>query len=250
MRRDGALLATAFCVAALAGCGIGGGGVKPDSAATQKREAARIHTELGQKYMQQGKFEIALQKLDAALSFDPDYVDAHTVRAVLYEQINDPTQAEQEYRRAAQLKPKGGNELNNYAWFLCRHGHLAEAQDYFQRALADPFYKTPALALTNSGTCLRKAGRNAEAEAALRGALEKDPNETEALFELASVLYEKGEYFKARAFVQRFESLSQPRPDALMLGRNIELKLGNGSAAGDYTRRLLQGFPDSQQARS
>jgi type IV pilus assembly protein PilF len=35
-----------------------------------------------------------------------------------------------------------------------------------------------------------------------------------------------------------------------MLGRNIELHLGNGSAANDYTRRLLQSFPESQQARS
>ena len=52
----------------------------------------------------------------------------------------------------------------------------------------------------------------------------------EALFQLASALYEKGDYFKARAFMQRFESVGQPRPESLMLGRNIELRLGNGGA--------------------
>ena len=56
------------------------------------------------------------------------------------------------------------------------------------------------------------------------------------------------DYFKARAFMQRFESVGKPRPESLMLGRSIELRLGNGSAASDYTRRLLQSFPESQQA--
>ena len=35
-----------------------------------------------------------------------------------------------------------------------------------------------------------------------------------------------------------------------MLGRNIELRLGNGKSAQDYTRRLREKFPDSEQSRS
>jgi type IV pilus assembly protein PilF len=236
---------------ALAGCAVGPPStVKKEDAATQRQDAARVHTELGQKYLQQGKLEAALEKLDKALEFDPEYVDAHTVIAVLYEAINDPAKAGEHYRRAVELKPKGGNELNNYGWFLCRQGHYDEAQGYFDRAIADPFYKTPGIALSNSGTCLLKAGKRDEAEKKLRLALEQRPNDSEALLQLASALYQKGEYFKARAFMQRFESLGQPRADALMLGRNIELKLGNGNAARDYTHRLLQAFPDSEQARS
>jgi tetratricopeptide (TPR) repeat protein len=140
--------------------------------------------------------------------------------------------------------------LNNYGAWLCRSGHAAEAAEHFRRAMADPFYKTPAAALTNSGTCLLKAGKRDAAEVALRKALELHPDEPEALIQLAAVLYDKGEFFKARAFVQRFEATSQARPEALMLGRNIELRLGNGRGAGDYTRKLLQGFPESEQARS
>ncbi|MEO7877175.1 MAG: type IV pilus biogenesis/stability protein PilW [Dokdonella sp.] len=235
----------------LAGCGASGGGiVKADSVATQKTDAARVHTELGQKYLQQGQLETALEKLTKALEYDPGYVDAHTVIAVLYERINDPAKAEEHYKRASDLKPKGGNEANNYATFLCKLGRYDQAQSYFERALADPFYKTPAVALANSGACLLKAGKRDEAEAALRKALDLRPNQGEALIQLASALYEKGEYFKARAFVQRFEANGESRPDALLLGRNIELHLGNGRAAGDYTRKLMQTFPESEQARS
>ncbi len=253
MQRERGWLAFALgaSIALLAGCASGAvGGVKKEDAATKRQEAARVHTELGQKYLQQGKLELALEKLDKAIAFDPDYADAHTVMAVLYEQIGDSAKAEEHYRRAAQLKPKGGAELNNYGTFLCKLGRYGEAQSYFERALADPFYKTPAVALTNSGTCLLKAGKRDEAEKALRLAVQTQPNNSEALIQLASALYQKGDYFNARAFMQRFESTGQPSPDTLLLGRNIELRLGNGAAAGEYTRKLLHGFPESQQARS
>jgi type IV pilus assembly protein PilF len=236
---------------ALAACSTGqGSNIKKESAASERSEAARVNTELGQKYMQQGKLEFALEKLNKALSYDSSYADAHTVIAVLYERIGDTKQAEEHYRRAAQIKSKGGNELNNYGAFLCKIGRYDEAAGYFERAMSDPFYNTPEVALTNAGTCMLKAGKLDAAEQPLRAALDRAPNNSEALFQLASVLYEKGEYFKARAFMQRFEALGTVRPESLMLGRNIELRLGNGGAASDYTRRLLQSFPESQQARA
>jgi type IV pilus assembly protein PilF len=237
---------------ALAACMSSGNNsnIKKESAENERVEAARVHTELGQKYMQQGNLKTALDDLNKALSYDPDYVDAHTVLGVLYERIGDAKQAEDHYRRAAQLRPKSGNELNNFGTFLCKVGRYDESTQYFEHAVADPFYNTPEVALTNEGTCLLKAGKADAAEAVLRKALERSPNNAEALFQLASTLYEKSDYFKARAFMQRFEAVGQPRPESLMLGRNIELRLGNGSAASDYTRRLLQSFPESQQARA
>jgi type IV pilus assembly protein PilF len=251
MRHDAIRFLAMALALVLAACTSSGSSnnLKKESAESERVEAARVHTELGQKYMQQGKLEIALDNLNKALAYDPDYANAHTVIAVLYERIGDTKQAEEHYRRAAQIKSKGGNELNNYGVFLCKIGRYQEAAGYFDRAVADPFYKTPEVALTNAGTCLLKAGQADAAETALRSALDRSPNNPEALFQMASVLYEKGDYFKARAFVQRFEAVGQPRPESLMLGRNIELRLGNSSAASDYTRRLLQSFPESQQAR-
>ena len=251
MRHDVPLRIAAMALTlALAACMSSGNNsnIKKESAENERVEAARVHTELGQKYMQQGKLEIALDNLNKALSYDSNYADAHTVIAVLYERIGDVKQAEEHYRRAAQIKSKGGNELNNYGAFLCKIGRYDEAAGYFERAMADPFYKTPDVALTNAGTCLLKAGKKDEAENVLRTALDRSPNNGEALFQMASVLYEKGDFFKARAFMQRFEAVGQARPESLMLGRNIELRLGNSAAASDYTRRLLQSFPESQQA--
>jgi type IV pilus assembly protein PilF len=215
-----------------------------------KTKAAALYTEMGQKYMAQGKLEVALENLNKALKADPRHADAHTVIAFLYERIGDDSKAEEHYRRAAQIRPKSGNENNNYGTFLCGRGRYSESVTYFERAVADPFYQTPIVALTNSGTCAIKGGRLDVAERDLRAALDLGPGNSEALFQMATVLYRKEDFFRARAFFQRYEAAGDANAESLLLGRNIELRLGNATAAQDYTRRLRERYPDSEQARS
>ncbi len=249
------LLVCAFA----AGCATGGssGGTRsggdstaPGNPDNPKTKAAALYTELGQKYMAQGKLEIALENLNKALASDPRHADAHTVVGLLYERIGNNAKAEEHYRRAVQIKPASGNENNNYGAFLCKLARFDDAAPYFEKAVADPFYQTPAVALTNAGTCAIKGGRLDAAERDLRSALDRSPDNADALYQMASVLYRKDEFFRARAFIQRYEAVGQPSADSLLLARNIELRLGNGSAAQDYTRRLRQRFPDSDQVRA
>lgn len=244
--------------AALAGCGTmaggksSGSGLAKESANDKREDAARVRVELGTRYMQQGKLELAQENLQKALEYDANYVDAHTVMAVLMERIGRTREAGEHYARAAELAPKSGAANNNYGQFLCASGHYAESQKYFQRAMEDPFYKTPDVLYTNAGACLLKAegGSVEQAEADFRRALETNPNNALALYSLAQALYLKNDYFHARAFIQRFESLGQPSPDALLLARNIEIKLGHADGAREYTQRLREQFPDSEQTHS
>ena len=252
MRLD-RILVSVLTLALLAGCATGAGStrrVAESNPENPKTKAAALYTDLGQKYMAQGKLELALENLNKALAAEGDHADAHTVIALLYERIGDNAKAEEHYRRAAELMPKSGNENNNYGAFLCKIGRYDDSAPYFARAIADPFYKTPAVALTNSGTCAIKGGKLDVAEKNLREALNREPSNAEALFQMATVLYRKNDFFRARAFIQRYEAVGQQGADALLLGRNIELRLGNGKTAQDYTRRLREKFPDSPQARS
>ena len=261
MRPDRLFACSLFAAAltVLGGCATGGA-TRPSSVVdapaksdpdNPRTKAAKENTELGLGYMRQGKLEVALEKLTKALAAEPRYTDAHTVIAVLYEQIGDKAKAEEHYRRAVQLRPKSGNENNNYGWFLCNTlGRYDESAVYFEKAVADPFYQTPVVALTNAGACAIKAGKPEAAEKDLRLALERDPNQASALLGMASIQYGKNDFFKARAFIQRYEAVGQASAESLLLGRNIELRLGNASAAVDYTRRLRERFPDSEQARA
>jgi type IV pilus assembly protein PilF len=220
------------------------------SQADESKDAARIHTELGQQYMANGELQAALEKLNKALQFDPDYAPAHTVIAVLYERINNLPAAEQHYRKAVELEPRKGDPNNNLGAFLCKIGKPAEAEGYFQKAVADPFYHTPDVAWTNQGVCQARAHDLAGAQASFRKAVALNPQNGEALYQLADMLYRDNDLLHARAFIQRFDSLGQPTAAGLKLGHDIESRVGNTDAALNYSRRLQAQFPDSEQAHA
>jgi len=60
-----------------------------------KKHAAEVWVQLGQHYLELGKYEIAKEDLLKALKFDPKSVDAHTVLATLYDRVGDRTSAEE-----------------------------------------------------------------------------------------------------------------------------------------------------------
>ncbi|MBD8900379.1 type IV pilus biogenesis/stability protein PilW [Rhodanobacter sp. DHG33] len=220
------------------------------SKADQRKDAARVHTDLAQHYLALGNLQDALAKLKLALQFDPNYAPAHTVIAFVYEKINKLPEAETNYRQAVALEPDKGMPNNNLGQFLCRTGKFQESIGYFQKAVADPFYSTPDVALTNEGICQLQMGNQAAAEASFRDAIARNPNNGDALFHLAEVLYRQGDAFRARAFIQRFDALGGSNAAALKLGYDIESRLGNTDAAQTYLRRLQSQFPDSEQARA
>lgn len=244
------LLPLAGCVTTHSDSSSLGKSMPQTSKADQAVDAARVHTELGQRYMASGDLQTALEKLTTALRFDPDYAPAHTVIAVLYERINKLPEAELHYRKAAALEPSKGAPNNNLGVFLCHAGKTAEAAGYFQKAVADPFYQTPDVALTNAGVCQLGAHDAVAAEASFRDAIVRNPGNAEALFQLANALYLNNDAFRARAFIQRFDALGKPTADALKLGHDIEVRLGNREGALTYSKRLQSQFPDSEQAHT
>ncbi|WP_426703118.1 type IV pilus biogenesis/stability protein PilW [Rhodanobacter sp. Col0626] len=245
----GLMLLLAGCVTTRTDSSPLGQNMPRNSKTDQTADAARIHTELGQRYMAAGDLQTALEKLTKALQFDPNYAPAHTVIAVLYERINKPAEAEQHYRKAVALEPAKGAPNNNLGVFLCHTGRAAEATGYFQKAVADPFYQAD-IALTNAGVCQLQAHDVAGAEASFRDAIARNPQNAEALFQLANALYLNKDVFRARAFIQRFDALGKPTAASLKLGHDIETRLGNPEGALAYSKRLLSLFPDSEQAHT
>ncbi len=241
-------LVSGCLVLVLAGCASSGGSMS--SRKVNDQDAARIHTELGQQYLERGELKQALEKLKLALKFDDDYAPAHTVIATIYARIGENGEAEKNFRRAQALMPKNGDTNNNLGVFLCRIGKVDQAMPYFEQAVRDPFYATKDVALSNAGRCLLKTNDDTRAEQVYRRALSINPTNADALFQLARLLLSKGKAFQARAFIQRFDALGRPNPAALLLGYRIEKSLGDEEGARNYKKRLLAKFPDSDQARS
>lgn len=198
---------------------------------------------LAQAYLEDGKYEIALDRLQQAVKLDPSSPDAYTMLGYLYEKIHRPELAEANYARSVKLAPDKGDYLNNYGQWLCRSGRPSEADPLFRKALADPFYKTPMVALGNAATCAAKAGKPELAEGYDRQVLALDPNNAVALQSMASIQYQHGNYMSARGFMERLLAAGKAAPDMLELAAQIEDKLGNRDGARDYRNRLATEFP-------
>jgi type IV pilus assembly protein PilF len=221
-----------------------------DTGKQDKRAAAQTHTQLGVAYMQQGHLKEADTALHKAIGFDDTYVPAHTMLAILDWHIDRLQDADQEFRAAIALDPSNGDTNNNYGKFLCAQGKSQDAMRYFKKALADPFYKTPALANSNAGECLLAGNDLAGAEPYLRKALELDPNFGAALLAMADLDYRKNDAFAARGYLQRFEAAGQATAPSLLLGYQIATRLGDKDSATSYLNRLQDQFPNSAQAQS
>lgn len=211
--------------------------------------AAEVNTRLGLGYLERGQMQIAMEKLETALRYDPQHTPAHLTLGLIHERLGNARSAGQHYRQASRLAPNDGATQNAYAVFLCRQGDFDAAQVHFERAFADPFYQTPEVAFTNAGACARRNGRMDQAEELLREALELDPGYSDALFQLAELYLQLDDAFRARAFLQRFESVAESDEVSLMLGFQVETRIGNHEQAERYASRLETRFPNSTQAR-
>lgn len=222
---------------------------KRDAERAAARKAAELNTSMGSEYLVRGEYEVALEKLKKAVSADPNYAPAHTVLAVLYERIGEEERAARHYRQAVKVAPDSGDVNNNYGVFLCQTGKSQEALAYFARAVQDPFYRTPEIALANAGACELQAGNLDKAEKFLRQSLEYNAEFADALLPLARISYRKEEFMRARAFLQRFEDVSEATAESLYLGFQVEQRLGDAEEARGYADRLRARYPDSAEAQ-
>jgi type IV pilus assembly protein PilF len=168
--------------------------------------------------------------------------------AVLYETIGETELAGKEYKLALQYDPEDGSVNNNYGAYLCATGKGKDADKYFEAAIRDPFYPTPAIALANAGSCALGRGDLDKAETFLRQSLEFDNQLGTSLLPMADISYRQGEYLRARAFLQRYEALGIMNEESLFLGYQIEKALGDEKSADKYRQELQKRFPNSVQA--
>ena len=214
-----------------------------ESRAAEQRTAARNRLMMSQREIMRNNLDGAEHEAREALKIDGNSSSAYTLLAAIAEHRGRTAEAGSYYQRAAELAPKDGGALNNYGAWLCGNGRAAESLAWFERALQDPAYQTPADALANSGSCADEIGQSARAERELRAAIELDPRNAVALTALAQLHFRTGRYMDARAFSERRLAAAPADARALQLASQIEQKLGDTAAAARYVRRLGEEFP-------
>ena len=243
--------ALALFAASLAGCSSGRGGaqLRGDSQ-TNAEKAGELNKQLGTEYLRKGNLALAKEKLERAEQYNPRDAEVHSVLAVLYERLGIPKEVDAHYRTAIRLAPKDPQISNNYAVFLCRNGRTDEGVKRFMESAQNPLYRTPEIAYTNAGVCLRRAKRYNDAVATFTRALQIRPNNSEAVFQYADLELERGDLTKSRELVDKYLGTYDATPDLLFTAVRLTRAQGDRVAEDKYTRRLRVEFPNSQQFRS
>src|SRR5208282_2338614 len=204
----------------------------------------------GIQYLNQGDLNLAKLKLDRALQEDPGNANVHSARAMLFERMNLPAKADEEFRTALKLAPHDPDVINNYAVYLCQSGRTDDGVKHFLEAAHDALYRTPQSAYTNAGVCLRAAKRDDEARLDFNAAVQLRPNDAEAAFQLAALDFDHGQLAAARTRIDGYIGNYQSTPDLLLLGVRVARAQKDAVGAQRFARHLQLDYPGSDQARA
>ena len=240
---------TVFLLVALfTGCATVGEDGRVIDKEKKNADVSRANTMLGIEYLRAGNYETSREKLDKALAADPGNAEAHDAIAVLYEKVGKPDLAEKHYKKSLSLYLEIPRGHNNYGQFLCVQGRYEEAEKQFLIAANEPFYTTPALALTNAGLCATGIPDEEMAEKYFRQALQMDPQYPPALLQMAILNFSRSNYLSTRAYLERYQEDGQDTAESLWLGIRTEYALDDHQAWGNYAIKLRHNFPESPQA--
>lgn len=239
---------------ALGGCASqpAGTATSPDrlteSDEPESRKRARIRMELAVGYFEQGKTDIALDELKQVIAADPAFPDAYNLRGLIYMRLDDQRQAEESFRRAVALNPRDSNVQHNYGWLLCQQARYDEAQRAFDVAMANPVYGGRAKTLLTQGLCQARAGRAAQAEQSLARAYELDAGNPVTGYNLARLLYQRGEYQRAQFYIRRLNNTDLANAETLWLGVKVERRMNDQVAMRQLGEQLKKRFGHSREA--
>lgn len=229
--------------------GQGGGETVPvtESDEPETRKRARIRLELASNYFEQGQTNVALDEIKQSLAADPTYTKAYVLRGLVFMQMNENRLAEESFQRAIQLNPRDPDALHNYGWFVCQQGKHAQAIDLFSRALASPVYGGQAKTLRAKGVCEIRMGQLAEAEGSLSRSYELDPADPFTSYNLATLLFRRGEDTRAQFIIRRLNNTELANAETLWLGIKVERRLRNTEAMEQLAQQLGRRFAQSPQ---
>lgn len=233
----------------LAGCVTSSSSPTPQSKASPKL-AATYNTRLAIGYMQQGRMDLAQNKLAEALRQGPKMSLVHNALALYYERTGRPKEADHQYMLSLDYDPGNPNTQNNYGAFLCRQGKYRQSIGYFVKASDNLDYDTPDKALANAGLCALRIPDQAMAKKYFTQALAINHDQTQALWHLGLLGFEANDYSAADNYLSRLIDLVQ-HPSALMLWVAIEAAWASGqrTRAQHYGRELLKLYPNSSEAQ-
>ncbi|EJL6479844.1 type IV pilus biogenesis/stability protein PilW [Vibrio cholerae] len=201
-------------------------------------EMAEARIALGLGYLENGSMIKARKNLEKALQHAPDYYRSQLSMAHYYEAVGENDSARKMYRTALSEHPKNGNVLNNFGTFLCKQGEYDTADQYFRRAVEQPYYYLISASYENAGLCALKAGKTDNAREYFKRAIDHDPNRLLSILQLTKMEIEAGDYTPARLRLMDLNQRYGYQKASLKLLIELEKCAGNSALEQKYQTLL------------
>jgi type IV pilus assembly protein PilF len=233
--------ALVLLAAAVSACGLLDG--------SQSDNLDDVHFQLGVRYLGMNKLELARENLLLALKENSGNAQAHNALAFLYEKLNQPDQAKDQYETALNLAPDDLGVKNNFGRFLCEHGEPETGMELLSETSSSPLNDKQWMALTNAGRCQLTVGQPQMAENYFKQALQLNNAYAPALSEMQKIAYQNGDFWAAKGYLQRYLGVAAHTAETLWLAAQTERVIGNKELAKEYKHLLLEKFPLSNEAK-
>ena len=212
---------------------------------TQLRSDA--HLQLALAYYQQSQWQVALDEVALALRAEPYQADALSMRGLIYMASGRPALAGPAFLQALQIAPNRPDYLNNYAWFLCHDGDAHASLRWFEKAAAQPDYRTPEKALNNAGACSVVAGDPGAAKIYFLRAAAIQPDNVQSNIALAKIYLIDGDYLHASLHADRAVAVKPPGAGALWVAIKVARRSEHPSAETKLLAQLRSLYPESAE---
>ena len=201
------------------------GGYSPSqSERTQPSTTAETHHNNGNKYYEQGQYQLAIEEHNQAIALDPNYIDAYINRGLAYSQLGDYNQAIADYSKAIELNSSYTDAYNNrgVAYYNLQQYTNAIA-DYNKVIELNP---NDNLTYNNRGLAYASLQMFYDAVIDYSKAIELNPDYADTYNNRGVAYYNLGEYQKAIADYEQTLKLKPNHPLARTNLENLRQELG------------------------
>ncbi|MDP1525119.1 MAG: type IV pilus biogenesis/stability protein PilW [Rhodocyclaceae bacterium] len=221
--------------------------VSRQATSNDRQQSAKVHAELGQLYLQQGSYEVALDEARIALESDVSYAPAHNLRGLAYMAIGKNALAEESFRRALSLARNDPEINNDFGWFLCQTGRPKDSIEMFQVAIGNPLYNAPVRALANAGICSLRYQADREAESYFLRVIRLDRKHITALYWLADIAYRGNRYADAQMRLKELHVAIEPLAQSAWLALRLARKMGDRDEEARMLGIMRRKYRDSPE---
>ena len=205
------------------------------------RQPSALHY-LGVIAHQEGKNNIAVDRITKAIAIAPDYTEAYINLGNALQELGKLDEAAASYAKALAIEPEFAEVHTNLGNVLQELGKLDEAAASYAKALAiKPDY---AEAHNNLGVALKDLGKLDEAVASYHQALAIAPDYAEAQSNLGVALKEQGKLDEAVACYHKALAIAPDYADALYNLCEVFERTNDNEALRETVNRARRECPD------